>query len=76
MDTSTHDISTLFEQLGLDGSQSGVTDFVKVHTIPDNMTIDQASFWTDSQRSFLRDSLEVDGDWSETVDQLDAMLRK
>ena len=76
MDTTQHTISTLFEQLGLDGSRSGIHHFVKEHSIPDDMTIDEASFWNDAQAQFLRDSLETDGDWSEMVDQLDAMLRK
>ncbi|QTH63951.1 DUF2789 domain-containing protein [Psychrosphaera ytuae] len=76
MDTSNHNLTTLFEQLGLDGTRSGIYHFVKEHRIPDDMTIDEASFWTDAQRSFLRDSLDTDGDWSEIVDQLDAMLRK
>ncbi|MDA8622147.1 DUF2789 domain-containing protein [Psychrosphaera sp.] len=76
MDTSVHSISGLFEQLGLDGTRSGIYHFVKEHNIPDDVTIDEASFWSASQSSFLRDSLESDGDWSEVVDQLDAMLRK
>ncbi len=76
MDTSAHNMNTLFEQLGLDGTRSGIYHFVKEHRIPDDMTIDEASFWNDSQRSFLRDSLENDAEWCEVVDQLDAMLRK
>jgi hypothetical protein len=49
---------------------------VKSHKIQDDLTIDEAPFWNASQASFLLDSLQEDGDWSEIIDQLDAMLRK
>ncbi len=76
MDTSLHTISNLFEQLGLDGSTSGITDFIKDHSIPAHVAINDAEFWNRSQASFIKDSLQEDGDWSEVVDQLDAMLRQ
>jgi hypothetical protein len=76
MDTSVHNMNTLFAQLGLDNTRSGIYHFVKSHKIQDDLTIDEAPFWNASQASFLLDSLQEDGDWSEIIDQLDAMLRK
>lgn len=77
MDTSNHNMQGLFAQLGLDDTRSGIYHFVKLHKIKeDDVTIAEADFWTPSQSSFIADSLAQDGDWSEIIDQLDAMLRK
>jgi hypothetical protein len=77
MDRSNHNIPTLFAQLGLDNTRSGIYHFVKLHKIADNRTrLSQAEFWSPSQASFIEDALAEDGDWSEVIDQLDAMLRK
>lgn len=76
MDTSKHDMHGLFEQLGLDSTRSGIYHFVKSHNIEADLMIEEAPFWSASQSSFLHDSLSEDGDWSEIIDQLDAMLRK
>ncbi|MHC6803479.1 DUF2789 family protein, partial [Vibrio antiquarius] len=35
----------------------------------------EASFWTSSQATFLKQAIEEDADWAELVDQLDVMLR-
>ncbi len=76
MDTSKHDMNGLFNQLGLDSTRSGIYHFVKSHNIEADVTIDEAPFWSSSQASFIADSIAEDGDWSEIIDQLDAMLRK
>jgi len=76
MDTSKHDMIGLFDQLGLDSTRSGIYHFVKGHNIQADLTIDEAPFWNQSQANFLSDSIQEDGDWSEIIDQLDAMLRK
>jgi len=76
MDTSKHDMNGLFAQLGLDATRSGIYHFVKEHNIQADLTIDEAPFWSESQASFIADSIQEDGDWSEVIDQLDTMLRK
>ena len=76
MDTSNHNMTGLFAQLGLDSTRSGIYHFVKANNIEPDITIVEADFWSSSQASFIADSLEQDGDWSEIIDQLDAMLRK
>lgn len=77
MDRSKHDLAGLFAQLGLDDTRSGIYHFVKLHKIrQDDVLLAQAEFWSSSQASFIADELAQDGDWSEIIDQLDAMLRK
>ena len=77
MDRSNHNMQGLFAQLGLDDTRSGIYHFVKSHKIKaDDISIAEAEFWSPAQSSFISDSLEEDGDWSEIIDQLDAMLRK
>mgnify|MGYP005992821917 CR=1 FL=1 len=76
MDMSQHNIETLFEQLGLDATNEGIESFIENHHIPANVKLDNAPFWNRSQAAFISDSLREDSDWSEVVDQLDAMLRK
>ncbi len=75
MDTSVHNITSLFSQLGLDNSPSGIETFVKSHKIKADIGIEDAEFWNVSQASFIADSLHEDSDWSEVIDQLDIMLR-
>jgi len=75
MDRSNHNMQGLFAQLGLDDTRSGIYHFIKAHKIQADITIAEADFWSSSQASFISDSLAEDGDWSEIIDQLDAMLR-
>lgn len=75
MDMTTHDMSTLFAQLGLDNSPSAIKAFVASHKIPADMSLAQASFWTSAQANFLTENLKQDADWSDVIDQLNVMLR-
>lgn len=75
MDMTTHDIPTLFAQLGLDNSPSAIKAFIASHKIPADLSLAQASFWTDAQASFLAENLKQDADLSEVIDQLNVMLR-
>ncbi|MCZ6828231.1 MAG: DUF2789 family protein [Gammaproteobacteria bacterium] len=40
-----------------------------------DIPLDHAAFWNTGQAQFIREALEQDSDWSEVVDQLDALLR-
>ncbi|GHB75983.1 hypothetical protein GCM10008107_26790 [Psychrosphaera saromensis] len=75
MDTSVHDITALFAQLGLDNTPAGIENFIKTSVIADGVAIENAEFWNVAQASFIADSLQEDSDWSEVIDQLDTMLR-
>ncbi len=76
MEVYQHEMSDLFEQLGLGSSPQQIKDFVKNHRNKRGTTsIYEATFWTKSQADFLKQALEQDADWAELVDQLDVMLR-
>ncbi len=76
MDTTPQDLSHLFEQLGLENSEESIEKFISSNTILDKVLIFQADIWNESQKSFLKESIEEDAQWSELIDHLDAQLRK
>ncbi|RUQ38050.1 MAG: DUF2789 domain-containing protein [Candidatus Competibacteraceae bacterium] len=76
MDTSPHNLSTLFEQLGLPSDASAITTFIHWHRPLDSrVALPHASWWTPAQVEFLVQALEEDSDWTKQVDELDALLR-
>ena len=76
MDSTTHSLSTLFKQLGLEHSPEGIAKFVeKNKPLESRIKLHEASFWSDSQAAFLKEAKELDADWAEIVDELDASLR-
>jgi hypothetical protein len=75
MDLSVHNLSSLFDQLGLQSDQSAVERFIEMHRpIATDVLLADAPFWTSAQASFLRDELIKDSDWVEVVDQLNVRL--
>ena len=75
MDRSTHTINTLFEQLGLPNEDQYIDQFIRTHTLfSQEIKLDEATFWTPSQASFIKESLEDDSDWAEVVDDLNTRL--
>ncbi|MEN0039327.1 MAG: DUF2789 domain-containing protein [Cellvibrio sp.] len=75
MQITTIELPELFTQLGLANSNLAIARFVKTHSLPENVTLPEAEFWTDGQRQFLRESWHQDSDWCVAVDKLDALLR-
>ncbi|KMQ73372.1 DUF2789 family protein [Marinobacter subterrani] len=76
MDTSKHNLSTLFDQLGLASGASDIEDFVTRHSpLPREVAIQDAPLWSESQSHFLEEGLEDDSDWAELIDELDALMR-
>lgn len=76
MDTSLHDLSALFKQLGLPAGESDRQAFLQQHgRLSANIPLPDAPFWSRSQAMFLREAISDDADWAQTVDRLDAMLR-
>lgn len=75
MDTSQHNLSTLFQQLGLPASGDEIDQFLSIHSLKPEARLTEADFWSESQAAFLRDAVEDDSDWAEIVDELDARLR-
>ncbi|PHS73779.1 MAG: hypothetical protein COB22_00820 [Cycloclasticus sp.] len=76
METPIHSITSLFDQLGLDSTDKAIRDFISRNKpLPQRVELCQASFWSASQASFLKQVKNEDADWTEIADQLDAMLR-
>ena len=76
MEQTFHDLQTLFEQLGLDGSNKAIGEFIEQHSpISANIELSRADFWNKSQASFIGEALAEDADWAEIVDLLDTLLR-
>ncbi len=76
MDTSPHTLNTLFAQLGLPSDEEAVWRFIREHhSLTPKLRLEQAEFWSPAQAAFLQEAVEADSDWSEVVDELDALLR-
>lgn len=76
MDTTPHNLSTLFDQLGLPSDAAAIKTFIHWHRPLDpKIPLQQASWWTPAQAEFLAQAIEEDSDWAEQVDELDASLR-
>lgn len=75
MDTSTHTLSALFEQLGLASDHRAIEQFIHTHQLfSAEIPLHKASFWSASQAEFLRDAISSDSDWAEVVDELNSRL--
>lgn len=76
MDTSNHNLSTLFKQLGLPAEQNDIDAFIARYSpLPSDIALQDAPFWSESQSQFLEEGLEDDSDWAEVIDELDALFR-
>jgi len=76
MDTSSHDMSHLFEQLGLPSQPPQINQFIASHQpLPHGTILSDANFWSEAQIAFLQKGLLDDSDWADTIDQLDSQLR-
>jgi len=75
MDTSNHNLQTLFAQLGLSNNDIAIDNFIQNNHLPLEIPLESAAFWSAGQAQFIRESIAQDADWAEVVDHLDAMLR-
>lgn len=66
----------LFEQLGLDSSESAIELFIESHQLEAHINLLDATFWSDSQRQFLSEKIKSDGEWALVVDQLNESLHE
>ncbi len=77
MEKPVHHFSELFEQLGLASDSASIERFIERNSpLPANMPLADAPCWNEGQAEFLREAIEEDADWAETVDHLDASMRK
>lgn len=69
-------MTNLFEQLGLDSSESGIQYFIESHQLEAHISLADASFWSEGQRQFLIEKIKSDGEWALVVDQLNESLHE
>jgi hypothetical protein len=72
----TYSFTELFKQLGLPHNHEALESFLKLRQ-PFNVAtrLEGVSFWSPSQRDFIKEQLCIDADWSELIDQLSLGLR-
>lgn len=76
MELYSHNIASLFGQLGLDNSDEAIDLFIHSHKpLNQHKAIYEADFWSAAQSEFIKQALADDADWAIVVDQLDVMLR-
>jgi hypothetical protein len=77
MDSPTHDLKGLFDQLGLDSTQTAIDDFIARHSpLANDKKMIDADFWTPQQAAFLKEELREDADWARVVDELNLRLHQ
>lgn len=75
MESTNHQFSELFAQLGLPATESDIRAFIEAHRpLPAALPLSEAPFWTPAQAELLRQQLREDADWAELVDQLNLAL--
>ena len=72
----THTFTDLFKQLGLPSDTMSIDAFLKLRRPLASATrVEDAPFWSLSQRHFLKEQLASDADWAEQIDRLSLALR-
>lgn len=69
-------MTNLFEQLGLDSSESAIALFIEAHQLDAKTLITEAPYWSEGQRQFLVEKIKSDGEWALVVDQLNESLHE
>jgi hypothetical protein len=76
MENVNHSFTEMFKQLGLPSAQGEIVDFITRHKpLPPEVRLEDAIFWTEGQRGFIREQMAADSDWSEWIDRLSLALR-
>jgi hypothetical protein len=77
MQSPNHDLTALFEQLGLPADTASQELFVSQYgPLPEQIGLADAPFWNVAQAALLREQIIADADWAEVVDQLNLLLRR
>jgi hypothetical protein len=75
MHSPVHTMSDLFLQLGLPADASSIAAYIEDHAgACDTCALPDATIWTDSQRVFLKESINEDSDWAILAEQLTSLL--
>ncbi len=76
MNTTQPRMTHLFQQLGLDASETAIAGFIKSHQLDADVYISAAPYWNDAQRAFIAEKLASDDNWATIVDQLNESLHE
>lgn len=76
MDTTTNDLGTLFEQLGLESDPASIDEFIANHQLTQDVKVTEAAFWSETQKRFLKEEMHVDAEWAPVVDELNVRLHE
>ena len=77
MEAGAHSMQELFAQLGLPDDEASIDAFVRTHRpLPCEAHIPEADFWSDAQRTFLKEMLKDDSDWAIVIDDLNTRLHE
>lgn len=76
MELQARSLNDLFAQLGLDSDDASIDAFVASHSLPEDVKLSDADFWTPQQASFIKDELQADADWAPFIDDLNVLLHK
>jgi len=76
MEAPTYTLEDLFEQLGLESSPEAIDAFIGEHTLPNDVKLVDAEFWSPQQAQFLKDELREDAVWAIAVDELNQRLHQ
>lgn len=75
MNAHLHTMSNLFAQLGLPAEPAAIDAFIAAHRpLESNVALYRATFWSTSQRDFLKEEIIEDADWAGVIDELNARL--
>ena len=75
MESPVHSMSNLFAQLGQPNDEAAIAQFIESHRpLAEGVRRHEATFWTESQAGFLRESVLADADWANVVDGLNGDL--
>ncbi len=76
MQAQLHTMSNLFAQLGLPSEEAAVENFIAAHRpLENDIALYRAPFWSDAQRTFLKEEIIEDADWAAVIDDLNGRLR-
>ena len=76
MEQMNHTFTELFKQLGLPNDAMSIDAFLKLRRpLLASTRVEDAPFWSVSQRHFLQEQIRSDSDWAELIDRLSVALR-
>lgn len=76
MTPHTHELTHLFDQLGLPSDEKAIEHFLSQNFLRDDQKLHQADFLSCNQKTFIKESWNQDSDWCVPIDQLDTLLRQ